>query len=202
MKHESSSNATIPKDEMVLKHYLRKEHKMSFPMASRPISGIKVQTGTDCAMGLHNFSPIRGQQDPMEINESVRYALTEYQGYTPRTWDNGKDAEEYEEFREHLPEMIKHAVDGLHKYFEGVNRIEGESMKQFIEPKIDVPIVLYQDYSGGGRQIDLKCSLTLLGTSCEHKPSFAETSKAKLQPIDTPSPCNKESLKFVTPSNA
>ena len=161
MKHESSSNATIPKDEMVLKHYLRKEHKMSFPMASRPISGIKVQTGTDCAMGLHNFSPIRGQQDPMEINESVRYALTEYQGYTPRTWDNGKDAEEYEEFREHLPEMIKHAVDGLHKYFEGVNRIEGESMKQFIEPKIDVPIVLYQDYSGGGRQIDLKCSLPM-----------------------------------------
>ena len=80
----------------------------------------------------------------MEINESVRYALTEYQGYNPRTWDNGKDAEEYEEFREHIPEMIKHAVDGLQQYFTGVNRIEGESMKQFIEPKIDVPIVLYQ----------------------------------------------------------
>ena len=57
--------------------------------------------------------------------------------------------------------MIKHAVDGLHKYFEGVNRIEGESMKQFVEPKIDVPVVLYQDYSGGGRQIDLKCSLPM-----------------------------------------
>ena len=29
---------------------------MSFPMASRPIAGIKVQTGVDCAMGLHNFT--------------------------------------------------------------------------------------------------------------------------------------------------
>tara|TARA_R100000479_G_C6384062_1_gene202319 strand:- start:210 stop:1115 length:906 start_codon:yes stop_codon:yes gene_type:complete len=161
IEHESASNGTTTKDEMILKHYLRKEHKMSFPMASRPIAGIKVQTGVDCAMGLHNFSPIRGVQEPMDINEAVRYALTEYQGYTPRTWDNGKDAEEYEEFREHIPEMIKHAVDGLHKYFEGVNRIEGESMKQFVEPKIDVPVVLYQDYSGGGRQIDLKCSLPM-----------------------------------------
>ena len=81
----------------------------------------------------------------MEINESVRYALTEYQGYTPRTWDNGKDAEEYEEFREHLPEMIKHAVDGLHKYFEGVNRIEGESMKQFIDELLKIIRIILSD---------------------------------------------------------
>ncbi len=91
MKHESQSNATITKDEMILKHYIRKEHDMSFPMASRPIAGIKVQTGVDCAMGLHNFSPISGVQEPMDINEAVRYALTEYHGYTPSTWDNGND---------------------------------------------------------------------------------------------------------------
>ena len=34
MKHESQSNATITKDEMILKHYIRKEHDISFPMAS------------------------------------------------------------------------------------------------------------------------------------------------------------------------
>jgi len=159
--HESASNGTATKDEMILKHYVRKEHKMGFPMASRPISGIKVQTGVDCALGLHNYSPIQGQQEPMDINQSVRFALTEYQGYTPRKWDNGKDAEEYEEFREHLPEMIKHAVEGLKDFFDGVNRIEGESMKYHDEPLLDVPIMLYQDYSGGGKQIDLKCSLPM-----------------------------------------
>ena len=45
--HESASNGTATKDEMILKHYVRKEHKMGFPMASRPISGINVQTGVD-----------------------------------------------------------------------------------------------------------------------------------------------------------
>mgnify|MGYP003650710775 FL=1 len=159
--HESASNGTASKDEMILKHYVRKEHKMGFPMASRPISGINVQTGADCALGLHNYSPIQGQQEPMDINQAVRFALTEYQGYTPRKWDNGKDAEEYEEFREHLPEMIKHAVEGLKDFFDGVNRIEGESMKYHDEPLLDVPIMLYQDYSGGGKQIDLKCSLPM-----------------------------------------
>ena len=94
IEHESASNGTTTKDEMILKHYLRKEHKMSFPMASRPIAGIKVQTGVDCRMGLHNYSPIRGVQEEMDINEAIRYALTECQGYNPRTWDNGKDAEE------------------------------------------------------------------------------------------------------------
>ena len=28
--HESASNGTASKDEMVLKHYVRKEHKMDF----------------------------------------------------------------------------------------------------------------------------------------------------------------------------
>jgi len=159
--HESASNGTASKDEMVLKHWLRKEHKMRFPMGARPIAGINAQTGADCALGLHNYSPIKGQQEPMDINEAVRFALTEYQDYTPRKWDNGKDAEEYEEFREHLPEMVKYAVEGLKQFFDGVNRIEGESMKYHDEPLIDVPIMLFQDYSGGGKQIDLKCSLPM-----------------------------------------
>ena len=76
--------------------------------------------------------------------------------YKPRTWDDGKDAEEFEAFKDYIPDMILHAAEGVREAFKHANMIEGEYQRWHNEPKIDVPIMLYQDYSGGGIQCDLK----------------------------------------------
>ena len=159
--HESFSNGNIPKDQWVLKLYLRKEHQMSFPNAARMWGGTISQLGLDYFMGLDDYSTIDGQQDGSNINDAVRHALAKYQEYKPRDFDNGKDQEEFEEFREHIPNLIKNASEGVKEYFSNVNQIEGEYQLLYDEPKIDIPIMIYRDYSGGGKQIDLKCHMPL-----------------------------------------
>lgn len=158
---DSASSGNIPKDQWALKLYLQKEHKMRFPNASRMWAGTIVQKGSDYFFGVPDYSTIDGPQEGVDINQAVRHAISEYNEYTPRNFDDGKDKEEFEAFREHLPDLIKTATQGVKEYFSDVNQIEGEFQILYDEPRIDVPIMLYQDYSGGGKQLDLKCHLPL-----------------------------------------
>jgi hypothetical protein len=133
---------------------------MNFPFGARPRAGQIVQEIADHALGLHDYSPIYGRKEGLGLTEAVRYGLTEYMNYQPRQWDDGKDLEEYDCFKEYLGEMAKHAVDGLNEYF-GDGEIEGEFQRWHKDDRLDVPIMLYQDYAGDGKQIDLKCSFPL-----------------------------------------
>jgi len=159
-KHVSASGATQPIDEHVLKLYLRKEHKMNFPFAARPRAGQIVQSIADMALGVHDYSPIYGPKEPMDIDEAISRGLTEFEFYKPRDWDGGKDAEEYHHFKEVIPTMARYAVEGIREFYKGV-AFEGEYQRLYNEEKLDVPVILFQDFTGAGRQIDLKCSLPL-----------------------------------------
>ena len=66
--HVSASGGTQPLDEHILKLLLRKEYKMNFPMSARPRAGQIVQIVADLCMGLHDYIPIRGQQERMAFS--------------------------------------------------------------------------------------------------------------------------------------
>ncbi len=119
--------------------------------------GIVVQDGANKILGLDKYQPLIGQQDGMEETKAIAEAIKRFNKYKPRTWDDGKDAEEFEAFKDYIPDMILHAAEGVREAFKHANMIEGEYQRWHNEPKIDVPIMLYQDYSGGGKQTDLKC---------------------------------------------
>ena len=153
--HDSASGATQDKWEFVLKLYCR-HLQVKMPMAARPMCGIVVQDGANKILGLDKYQPLIGQQDGMEETKAIAEAMQRFNKYKPRDWDDGKDAEEFEAFKEYIPDMILHAAEGVHEAFKHANMIEGEYQRWHNEPKIDVPIMLYQDYSGGGKQTDLK----------------------------------------------
>lgn len=148
-KHVSASGATQPIDEHVLKLYLRKEHKMNFPFAARPRAGQIVQSIADMALGVHDYSPIYGPKEPMDIDEAISRGLTEFEFYKPRDWDGGKDAEEYHHFKEVIPTMARYAVEGIREFYKGV-AFEGEYQRLYNEEKLDVPVILFQDFTGAG----------------------------------------------------
>ena len=153
--HDSASGATQDKWEFVLKLYCR-HLQVKMPMAARPMCGIVVQDGANKILGLDKYQPLIGQQDGMEQTKAIAEAMQRFNKYKPRTWDDGKDAEEFEAFKEYIPDMILHAAEGVREAFKHANMIKGEYQRWHNEPKIDVPIMLYQDYSGGGKQTDLK----------------------------------------------
>ncbi len=154
-KHDSASGATQTKDEYILKLFCR-HLGVKMPMAARPWCGIMVQDGADLILGLDKYQPMIGQQEGMEPAKAIAHTMQRYNKYKPRTWDDGKDAEEFEAFKEYIPDMILHAVEGVKECFKQANMVEGEYQRWLNEPAIDVPIMLYQDYSGGGIQCDLK----------------------------------------------
>lgn len=154
--HDSASGATQDKWELVLKWYCR-HLGVKLPMAARPMCGIVVQDGANLILGLDKYQPLIGQQDGMEPAKAIAQTMERFNKYKPRQWDGGKDAEEFEAFKEYIPDMILHAVEGVREAFKHANMIEGEYQRWHNEPKIDVPVMLYQDYSGGGKQTDLKC---------------------------------------------
>ncbi len=160
-KHESVSNANLELYMRVLKMYGMAEHDMRFPLAARPWAGICVQHGVDIRLGLDSYNQILGQQEKADMAEAVRSAMSKYDEYKPRAWDDGKDAEEFEAFRETIPEMIGHGVAAVEECFKKANLLEGEYQRWHEVSELDVPVMLYQDYSAGGGQADLKCSLSL-----------------------------------------
>ena len=181
--HNSASGGTQPIDEHVLKLYLRKEYKMNFPFGARPRAGQIVQEIADHALGLHDYSPIYGRKEGLGIDEAVRYGLTEYMNYQPRDWDGGKDIEEYDAFRDGIGDMARFAIEGLQEYF-GDGEIEGEFKRWYKDERIDVPVMLFQDYSGQGKQIDLKCSFPLRNPLKKDGTRSWRTPKPRTEPTE------------------
>ena len=159
--HESASNANLTMDERVLKMYGQAEHKMRFPMAARPWAGICAQHGVNIRLGLVDYNDMIGQQEQASMAEATRGAMAKYDEYKPREWDGGKDAEEYEAFRDTLPDIVEHGVAAVEECFKQANLLEGEFQRWHDVKDLDVPVMLYQDFSAGGIQADLKCSLSL-----------------------------------------
>ena len=156
--HVSASGGTQPIDEHILKMYLRKEYQMNFPFAARPKAGQVVQMAADLHLGLHDYSPILGQQNGLPVTEAITKGRTEFMQYQPKDWDDGRDAEEKAEFIEHVEAMSLNAIDGIKEFF-GDNPIEGEYQRFYWDERIDVPVTLFLDYADDEKQIDLKCSL-------------------------------------------
>ena len=101
---------------------------MQFPSSARMVTGSIVQEGSDCILGLHNFDPELGQQDGMDVAEATRHMMSWYDEYTPRTFDDGKDAEDYEAFRDYLSDMLGNAVAAVKEWSNrnGINQLNGE----------------------------------------------------------------------------
>lgn len=158
--HVSASGGTQPIDEHILKLLLTKEYKMRFPMSARPRAGQIVQEICDMVLGLHDYSPIRGMQEPMGKAEAIRHGFTEFMTYQPLSWDNGADAETYEEIKNHIGDMVAHAITGLEEYFAD-EELEGEYKRYYKDERIDVPVLYLIDYASETKQIDLKCSFPL-----------------------------------------
>lgn len=159
--HNSASGGTQPTDEHILKLYLRKEYKMGFPMSARPRAGQIVQEGCNHNFGLHDYSPIRGKEEGLSIDEAIRHATTEYMTYKPLDWDGGKDADVYQVCREHIPAMIRHAVAGIDEYFGKNTELVGEYQRTFKDDRVDIPTIMFLDFADETRQIDLKCSFPM-----------------------------------------
>jgi hypothetical protein len=160
--HVSASGGTQPIDEHILKLLLNQDYKMRFPMSARPRAGQIVQGIADRVYGLYEFSPMRGKQEPMGAAEAIRHGFTDYMAYQPLTWDEGKDAEAYQVFKEHIGEMAAHAIKGIAEYF-GDEPFEGEYLRKHYDDRLDVPVIMYLDYASETKQIDLKCSLPIRG---------------------------------------
>lgn len=155
--HNSASGATQPLDEHVLKLKIRKDYDVYFPFAAKPRAGQIVQMACDWHLGLDEYSPIQGQKKGMDIDLAIRKAMTEFMTYQPRQFDDGKDAEDYQEIKNHIPQMVHHAVQGLQEYYDGCE-MEGEFQRWLEVDGIDVPTMLFLDFAGDGKQLDLKCS--------------------------------------------
>ena len=57
--------------------------------------------------------------------------------------------------------MVAVGIASVKDCFSQANLIEGEYQRWLKVDGLDVPVMLYQDYSAGGMQADLKCSLLL-----------------------------------------
>ena len=179
--HNSASGGTQRIDEHILKLYLRKEYKMNFPFGAKPRAGQIVQTAVDLHLGLDNYSPIHGQKQGIDIELAIKEAMTEFMTYQPRNWDDGRDMEDYQEIKNHIPEMVHLAVNGM-KDFYGDAEIEGEYQRWLKVDEIDVPTMLFLDYAGDGKQIDLKCSFPVRNPPKKDGTRTYRMPKPKTQP--------------------
>lgn len=183
--HNSASGGTQSTYENLLKLYIRKEYGMQFPMSARPRAGQIVQTGCNHYFGLHDYSPVRGQQEGMSLGEAVRHAMTEYMHYKPLTWDNGKDMEVFEACKEVIPDMIRHAVHGVEEYFGKNVEMVGEYQRVFKDDRLDIPTIMFLDYADDTRQVDLKCSLPVANPPKKDGTRTWRTPKPKTEPTWT-----------------
>ena len=205
--HNSASGATQPTYEHILKLYLRKEYKMDFPFAARPRAGQIVQEIVDLHLGLDDYSPIQGKKQGMSLAEATKKGIDSFNTYQPRDWDDGKDREEFEHFKEVVGEMAVFAVQGLKEHFGGLD-FEGEYQRWHEDERIDVPTMLFQDYCGNGLQIDLKCSFPMRnplkkdGTRSwrNPRPKTEPTAQQQMQQaVYWKATGNRPALLFVTP---
>ena len=157
-KWDSAYGANQSKAELVFKKWLQQEHGMRTPPSTRMIIGTLVQEGADMVLGLDNYNEMVGQQEGMPIAEATRHIMGKYDEYKPRTWEE-KDQEEYEAFREYIPEMIANAVAAVKEWSAQANLLEGEHQSWHRVDGLTVPILYYRDYHAGGMFADTKCQL-------------------------------------------
>ena len=179
--HCSASGATQPLDEHILKLLLRKEYKMGFPFAARPRAGQIIQEIVDIAEGLDDYKPMEGKKQGKPRTDAIRLGLREYNFYKPKDWDDGRDAEEFHHFKEVIPTMAVHAHNGLKEYYD-MDKVIGEHQRFHTENELDVPIILFTDYTDGERQIDLKCSFPLRNPPKKDGTRTWRNPKPKTQP--------------------
>ena len=162
-KHDSASGATSPKYEMIFKLWLRATTNLNpvFPDNAAMLTGRTVEMGVRRVEGLENFDPDKGKQDGMPVAEATRHMMADFDEYVPRDWDEGKDKEEHEAFREHLPDMLANALEGLKAWQNkhGLNTVNGEHVTWHSVPELDVRIMMFRDFYGGDVLCDLKCKM-------------------------------------------
>lgn len=183
--HNSASGATQPIDEHMLKLLVRKKYNMQFPASAKSRGGQIVQEIVDRYFGLNEYSPIRGVQKRESFDDALRHGMQEYMTYQHRDWDGGLDAETFQACKEVIAETAKNAIEGL-KEFYGDTEFEGEYQRFHKDPDIDVPTMLFQDYSGMRNgtswQIDLKCSFPVRNPAKKDGTRTWRTPKPKTEP--------------------
>tara|TARA_R100000655_G_scaffold92605_1_gene133780 strand:- start:423 stop:1292 length:870 start_codon:yes stop_codon:yes gene_type:complete len=150
--HVSASGGTQPLDEYFLKLFISHNLDISFPPSAKMVAGNAVQRVVDLTLGFdfeHNKK--------MSFDEALHIVQREYSFYKPRTYDDGKDAEEHAEIKPHLLAMAYNASNGLHEYF-GKQSFEGERKEYMDVDQLDVPVVYFIDYRSNNKMIDLKTS--------------------------------------------
>ena len=153
--HNSASGGTQPLDEYFLKLYCDHNLQLSFPSSAKMTAGNAVQRLVDLSLGL-TFD----KKEPIEFEEAQRIVEREYSFYKPRTFDDGKDAEEHQEIRQHIHSTAVQADKGLKEYF-GKQKFTGEKKEFFDVESIDVPTMYLIDYRSKKKMIDLKTSWSI-----------------------------------------
>ena len=155
--HVSASSGTQRLDDYFLKLFIDHHLKIGYPGSAKMEGGKAVQKIVDLCLGLNDYIKARGVQEQKSFEQALREVTHEYSLYKPRTFDDGKDAEEYAEIKNHLSEMASHALLGMREYF-GNQEIEGEYKRWTDVDGIDVPCMMYLDYASAKRELDLKCT--------------------------------------------
>ena len=153
--HNSASGGTQPLDEYFLKLYCDFHMQLSFPSSAKMTAGNAVQRLVDLSLGL-TFD----KKEPIEFDEAKQIVEREYSFYKPRTFDDGKDAEEHQEIRQHIHSTAVQAHKGLKEYF-GKQNFTGEKKEFFDVDTIDVPTMYLIDYRSKKKMIDLKTSWSI-----------------------------------------
>ena len=108
----------------------------------------KMQAGTLVQKACDDILIYR--KDPIEVYDVY---LKQYMDYTPRQWDNGKDARDWEICHEVFVDTIKTAVEAIKEACHQEQVIRGEVELKGCLPNNQVPHINRPDYVGVG---DLK----------------------------------------------
>ena len=108
----------------------------------------KMQAGTLVQKACDDILIYR--KDPIEVYDVY---LKQYMDYTPRQWDNGKDARDWEICHEVFVDTIKTAVEAIKEACHQEDIIRGEVELKGCLPNNQVPHINRPDYVGVG---DLK----------------------------------------------
>tara|TARA_R100001510_G_scaffold9203_1_gene7083 strand:+ start:451 stop:1383 length:933 start_codon:yes stop_codon:yes gene_type:complete len=167
--HHKNSKSAEPAKELFDKCHVRPLVKKAWDIVRTSVDDFELETAWQTINRLdrkHNESAnskmwagtvvqwacdeiLINQKDPVEIYE---LALKKFMDHTVRTWDNGKDARDWEICAEVLTDTIRSSVEGLREVMSG-QHIVGESELKGCLFDNELPHINLPDYVGVG---DLK----------------------------------------------